>query len=98
MVGAASFPILESSEALEKGAPMNEKVRNLWRFHCRRMAICPGDKSKFCLMLAAPVTTEKAAVALIRKRFTAEWWEGVLIQDVEEAGRLHMIDETPLYE
>jgi hypothetical protein len=73
-------------------------VLNVWRFTLRSLAICRDDKKPFVMQMASRVTTEREAVSLIKRRFTPEWWEGVLIQDVERVGDLHMIEGIPLYE
>lgn len=80
----------EESEALA--------VLNLWRFTIRRLALDDAGRKIFFMHLASKCSTEKQAVAKMRRRFTAEWWEGVLILAVEECGKLHMIEDQPLYE
>lgn len=74
------------------------KVMHLWRVQCRRLGYCQPDRTPFAMHIATKETSEKEVVRKIKRRFTSEWWEDVLILDVSEAGDLHMIEDQPLYE
>lgn len=73
-------------------------VLNLWQIRCRRLGLIAAERSPFSLHIATKESSEKTVVAKIKQRFTPQWWEGVLITDVEQVGRLHMIEDKPLYE
>lgn len=73
-------------------------VLNLWRVECRMLSFVASERSTFALHIATSSHNERDVVQKIRKRFTPAWWEEVLIVGVFEAGKLHMIEEAPLYE
>ena len=79
--------------------PNGIEVRSLWRIHMRHLGLTALDRKPFTMQAACRQhCTEKEAVQQIRKRFTAKWWEDVLITDAEYIGDLHMIDGEALQE
>lgn len=74
------------------------KVMNLWRVECRHLRLCAAERTKFSLHIATKEIHEKGVVRKIKSRFTHEWWDEVLILDVIEIGKLHMIEDKALYE
>jgi len=92
-MSAAHNPTLFQEDGFE-----NLPVLNIWTFTIRRLTLTTVEKKPFIMRSASQVRTEKEAVKEIRQRFTPEWWEDKIIQEVEHSGDLHMIDGTPLYE
>jgi hypothetical protein len=71
---------------------------NLWRIECRGLSFVASERTKFSLHIATLYDNERDVVLKIKQRFTPAWWEQVLITDVVEIGKLHMIENKPLYE
>ncbi len=81
---------------------MNEtKVLRLWRLQLQTLGI-DGDRhgnTQAVINIASHERFNKrVVVAEAKLRFSPDWWDGFIIQDVAYIGDLHMIDKIPLYE
>lgn len=80
--------------------PINLEVRELWRITIQPIPEMSGLPSKppFYWYIAGPHETPKSIMALTRNRFTSAWWETYTITNIEEIGKLHILDRKSLYE
>ena len=76
-------------------------VRALWKVTIRGIGLCESERKPFCWHVAVghpQSSNEKEAVRLIRKKFTAEWWDEHLIIEVVYVGTLHAVGTEVFYE
>lgn len=76
------------------------EVRELWRVTIQPIPEASGlvPHPSFCWHIAVLHENPKSIMALARSRFTSAWWETKMIINIEEIGKLHILDGKSLYE